>query len=308
MEDHAPNSILLNYTNPTNIVTQALLHTTPLPVVGLCDQADDELRTLAEACGYHATDIAYRCNGLHHATWYTDIQFDGVRFRLDHEKPKLSESLDEERRMRFEVCWEMACRHPGQWPNSYLAYYERPELFVALSRRLGPRTDMIVQDLDAHYERFAREALRARPDLGRYRRTSALGDQAVRAIVALGADRSRPLTLNIKNATATHQLDSETVIETVVDVDRWGVHKSGAPELPEDRVRQVRTLERYQRATAQVAVNGKHEALVDALAANPLVQDRRKADAILRRARQVYGSHIAALSGKDEDRVHRQES
>jgi 6-phospho-beta-glucosidase len=297
MEESAPNSILLNYTNPTNIVTQALLDTTALPVVGLCDQADDDLRVLGQACGYKAGNVTYGCNGLNHATWYAGIEFGGVRFQLGRPKPIPPESLDEEHRLRFDISWQMARRHPRLWPNSYLAYYERPELFVALSRKLGPRTDVIVRDLDGYYEHFAEEALKARPDLRRHRGTPEYGDMAVRVLVALGTPRPRQLTLNVKNGEATEQLNPETVIETVVDVDQRGVHKSQAPELPDHQIPRTRALERYQRATARVAVNGDTSSLADALATNPLVHGRKQAEAILKRARHVYGDRVAVLSG-----------
>lgn len=297
MEEHAPNSILLNYTNPTNIVTQALLEMTPLLVVGLCDQADDDLRILAQACGYPSRDVTYHCNGLNHATCYTGIKFHGKRFRLGARKPTPPESLDEEHRLRFDVSCEMARRHPELWPNSYLAYYERPELFVELSRRVGPRTDVIARDLDGYYEHFAHEALKPRPDLRHHRGTRDYGDMAVRVLAALGSTHRRQITLNVKNGEATTQLDPETVIETVVGVDEEGVHKGQAPELPKSLIERIQALERYQHATARAAANGAPEALADALSANPLVHERQQAKQILRRGRELYGHHVTALAG-----------
>jgi 6-phospho-beta-glucosidase len=241
--------------------------------------------------------VTYDCNGLNHATWYTGIEFQGKRFRPDARKPALPESLDEEHRLRFDVSWEMARHHPGLWPNSYLAYYERPELFVELSRRVGPRTDAIARDLDSYYEHFAQEALKPRPDLRHHRGTPDYGDMAVRVLVALGAAHRRQITLNVKNGEATNQLDPDTVIETVVGVDEEGVHKSQAPELPESLVPRIRTLERYQRATARAAANGRPEALADALSANPLVQKRQQAKEILRRGRELYGDHVTVFAG-----------
>ena len=296
IEEHAPNSILLNYTNPTNIVTQALLERTRLPVVGLCDQADSDLRDLARAYGYSTESTRFSCCGLNHGTWYDDITFGDAPFESGGTRPQPPHDLDEEHRLRFDISGKMARRNPGLWPNSYLAYYERPDVFVALSRRTGARTDIIVQELEHYYEHFAEEATKRRPKLRFHRGTRDFGDMAVRVVVALGADEPDAIALNVQNGETTNLFEPETVIETVAEVDRRGVRKSGGPRLPESEMTRARALERYQRATARAAADGSVEELRDALACNPLVDSREQAEELLGRAREVYGSDLALPS------------
>ena len=51
LEKVAPQALLLNYTNPSNIVTQALVNRGGVRVLGLCDQSDEDLHDLAHALG-----------------------------------------------------------------------------------------------------------------------------------------------------------------------------------------------------------------------------------------------------------------
>ncbi len=292
MEAHAPNSILLNYTNPTNIVTQALLERFRVPVIGLCDQSVDDLATLARAAGAGPPE-RFRCAGLNHATWYADIVLDGRPFRALDGAAGVPEGLDEEHRLRFAICRRLAEGRPGHWPNSYLAYYEDPEAFVSLARRSGPRTDAIVERLDGYYRHFAQEAERPRPDLRHHRGAKDFGDMAVDVLEALGSDRRRRVPLNVPNRGMIPALDPDTVVEVVMEVDATGVHQPESADLPVDRTGLCRSLERYQRATASLAA-GRGDA-VEALAANPLVGDAEIARRLIARAPALYGEDLPAV-------------
>ena len=47
----APGALLLNYTNPVQVVTEALVRYSDVEVIGLCDQHGGEIRFLSEVLG-----------------------------------------------------------------------------------------------------------------------------------------------------------------------------------------------------------------------------------------------------------------
>jgi 6-phospho-beta-glucosidase len=163
---HAPDALLLNYTNPSNIVTQALVDHGRVRVLGLCDQSDEDLQALAQALGRPQAAYTFRCNGLNHATWYSDIQLDGVALTDLPEHLPIPQDMNEEHQLRFALSLEMARKTPGYWPNSYLPYYQAPEQFVALARTQGPRSDAIVARLPSYYAHFREEADKEHPQHG----------------------------------------------------------------------------------------------------------------------------------------------
>ncbi|MFT5643453.1 MAG: 6-phospho-beta-glucosidase [Janthinobacterium sp.] len=296
VERLAPRAIILNYTNPSNIVTQALFDRGGVQVIGMCDQSDEDLQALAHALG-RSMNYAFRCNGLNHATWYSDVLIDGVAL------PDLAAALvapdeyDDEHKLRFGYSLDLARANAGYWPNSYLPYYLYPAAFVEQALRVGPRSDAVAASLPAYYAHFEEEGQRAVPDLRMYRGSAGFGDLAVTVIRALSSSTPHELVLNLPNQGATSAFKDDTVIETRVRVSRAGIERLPAPPLPASFDQLAAQLERYQRLTARAAIATSAEndaALVAALAANPLVGNESLAARMLARARVSYGGLLPA--------------
>jgi 6-phospho-beta-glucosidase len=292
----APNAILLNYTNPTNIVTQALCDAGATNVIGLCDQSDEDLHSLALALGqpYDPQTARFACVGLNHATWYSQIQLSGevIDSLLPGQALDPPAVLDREHQIRFEISMAMARSIGGGWPNSYLAYYAEPRRFCELARQQGVRSDRIVATLPKYYAHFRDEAQKDEPELRHHRGTAGFGDLAVRALAALVEPEGRSLILNLPH-TKTPQLDNETVAEcrATLSPDTVKVDPVFAPPAALSSL--IAELETYQRLTAAAATTGR--GVVRALAANPLVPDVQTAEKLLARARERYGTALTAL-------------
>lgn len=285
----APHAIVLNYTNPSNIVTQALVDRGGINVIGLCDQSDEDLITICHALG-QPSDYTFRCNGLNHATWYSDVMIHGAAL-TEHLKPlPAPDGYDEEHKLRFELSLALARQNPGYWPNSYLPYYRFPKLFVAQARHVGPRSDVVAASLTKYYEHFESEGQSITPQLRWFRGSAGFGDLAVRVIQALTSATPQELVLNLPNLGATNAFVPDTVIETRVRVSNAGIERLPAPPMPVAFNRLATELEQYQRLTATAAATGDPDAQTNALAANPLVAHRTVARRMLKRATAMYGA------------------
>lgn len=285
----APQAIILNYTNPSNIVTQALADQGGVNVIGMCDQSDEDLQAIAHALGRQGR-YTFRCNGLNHATWYSDILIDGEPLTEISEPLAPPDEYDEEHKLRFGFSLALARENPGYWPNSYLPYYLFPDAFVEQARRVGPRSDVVAASLDRYYAHFEAEGKSATPLLRWYRGSAGFGDLAVTVIRALASPTPHELVLNLPNHGATPAFAADTVIETRVRVSRAGIERIAAPPLPASFDGLAAQLERYQRLTASAATGGNTQALVAALAANPLVGQESLAARMLARACETYGA------------------
>lgn len=287
----APQATLLNYTNPSNIVTQALVDRGGIQVIGLCDQSDEDLQSLAHALGRTGA-YRFRSNGLNHGSWYSDIAMgDAPLPDLGRALPAPA-SFDAEHRLRFELSQQLARLAPGCWPNSYLPYYRYPLAFVEQARRLGPRSDVVQASLPAFYAHFEEQGRSANPQLRYFRGSAGFGDLAVRVIRALASTTGAELVLNLPNQGSTAEFAPDTVVETRVHVSRAGVQRLPAPPLPGHFKALARQLERYQRLSARAAAGSG--AWAEALAANPLLDKPETAQHMLARARQQYGSLLPA--------------
>lgn len=292
IEREAPHALLFNYTNPTNIVTQAISErVTGISVIGLCDQSDEDLLDLTKALRVPPR-FRFSSVGLNHATWYSDIDLDGVSLPSSLAEIAPPPELKGEYRLRFELSVELARAHPGRWPNSYLPYYFAPERFVEEAKRSGPRTDAITAKLPGYFEHFCEEAAKEVPDLRHHRGGEGFGDMAVRALRAVGSPEAEEMVLNIPSMGAAAEFDTDTVVEIVCDLSTAGAIRRTAPPLPEDQRPLLMRLQRYQRATAEVAATQDPSLAIDALTENPLIPSRDVAAAMLDRGRLLYGARI----------------
>lgn len=291
----APQAVILNYTNPSNIVTQALADRGGVNVIGMCDQSDEDLQAIVHALGARGP-YAFRCNGLNHATWYSEILIGGAPLADISAPLAAPQEYDEEHRLRFEFSLALARENPGYWPNSYLPYYLFPAAFVEQARRVGPRSDVVAASLARYYAHFEAEAQSAAPQLRWYRGSAGFGDLAVTVIRALALHTPQELVLNLPNRGATPAFADDTVIETRVRVSRAGIERIAAPPLPASFDALAAQLEQYQRLTAKAAAGGNTEALVAALAANPLVGLESVAARMLARAIDTYGALLPAAA------------
>lgn len=72
-----PGAMVLNYTNPMSIMTLAAVRSTCLPLVGLCHSVQGTSRQVAERCGIPYDEMVWRCGGINHLAWFTELSHQG---------------------------------------------------------------------------------------------------------------------------------------------------------------------------------------------------------------------------------------
>jgi len=77
IEKHAPNAVVLNYTNPMAMLCRLLQSETKLNVTGLCHSVQGTAEMLAKWIGADMKDVSYTCAGINHTAFYTDFKVKG---------------------------------------------------------------------------------------------------------------------------------------------------------------------------------------------------------------------------------------
>src|SRR5436190_1881964 len=78
MEAVCPRAILVNYTNPINLVSEAVTHHTAIPTVSLCEGPIIFPRGLAQAADLDPDKVDAVMIGLNHGSWSVRHLYDGV--------------------------------------------------------------------------------------------------------------------------------------------------------------------------------------------------------------------------------------
>ncbi len=132
-----PDALVLNYTNPMSILTQAALTATKMQVVGLCHSVQGTSRELAAHLGVPYEEFSYSLAGLNHNAWFLELR------RGDEDLyPRLRErakdpAVYEHDPVRFEIMKHLGAfvtESSGHF-SEYVPYYrKRPDLIAKYMR------------------------------------------------------------------------------------------------------------------------------------------------------------------------------
>jgi len=72
-----PDAIVLNYTNPMNMMCIAAARTSSMSVVGLCHSVQGTSHLLANRAGVPYKEMVWECAGINHLAWFTKLEHKG---------------------------------------------------------------------------------------------------------------------------------------------------------------------------------------------------------------------------------------
>lgn len=302
----APGAMLINYTNPTQIVAEAVTHFSDVPIISICDQTRADQENLRQALDLAEGQISLDSIGLNHATWSTAFTIEGqdgiatIRRRLDRILSR--EDLDE----RFKRQLKLADMY-GRLPNSYLQYYYfREETLKEARSKTKTRAEVIMQELPGYYQHFEEQILAEKPKLEHVRGGSIFGDMAVQVISSLVRKQEQTLTLNIPNQGAIPGFPSDRVVEVPAKISAQTAQPMPQKELPDKVMGLLHMLAGYQWLAAQAIWQGDRKDLAQALAANPLVLSISTSEKLLDQAFDQLSPYFPEeLDTKWADALHK---
>jgi 6-phospho-beta-glucosidase len=293
MEALAPKAFLLNYTNPTNIVTEAVIHHSPMQVIGMCDQVQGDKRRIAQAIDVNVSRLHYEACGLNHATWSTRFTIDGedgVPFLMARAPDVIRDAevpLPVRRMFRIMQWFDRV-------PNRYWQYYYFHEEMVeeALGAKMC-RSEEILAELPDYFAHYEEESRKPKPNVVRMRGGSkAFGDFAVEVVRAIVENANETIILNVPNHGALLGFDDDRVVEVPCIVNKGGAKPISQDPLPHEGLGPIKMLAEYQALAAKVAWDGTRKEAIQALVANPLVLTLPKAEALFDELAHAHARHL----------------
>ena len=76
-EELCPDALVLNYTNPMNMLCLAAARRSSMRVVGLCHSVQGTGRLLARRAGVSYAELDWQCAGINHLAWFTTLAHNG---------------------------------------------------------------------------------------------------------------------------------------------------------------------------------------------------------------------------------------
>lgn len=273
MEEVCPSAHLFNYTNPINIVSEAVTHHTDIPTISLCEGPIVFPRILARAADLDPDRVDAVMIGLNHGSWTVRHLYEGADMM-----PLVEEAYRRKRgspnTSRYNLRLLELAATMGAIPADYFQYYYfRDEILDELRAKPTTRAQDIMARAPDYWSHYREQAASDRPDLDPGRSRGGINELelAIDVMDAVFNDRREVWPVNVPNRGSISDFSDDLVVEVPGYIDRGGAAPIAQGRLPRQVAGLVTMLAEYQALTASVAWEGTRRDAVRALAANPLV-------------------------------------
>ena len=281
----APGAWFVDFTNPTGMVTQALIDQGHR-ALGLCNVAINLQRRFATRFDVQPHRVQLEHVGLNHLTWVRAVMVDGVD-RL----PALLETDLKELSRETDMPSELI-RALGAVPSYYLRYYYLTREIVEEQRRGRTRAEEVMEIEARLLEMYRDPNLTEKPELLERRGGAYYSEAAAELVASLAAGTGDVQVVNVRNAGAIPNLPVDDVVEVAATIDAEGAHPLPVAPLSEEMLGLVQHAKAYERLTIRAATSGDRVLALRALLSNPLVPDYPTASGLLTAILDANRDHL----------------
>ena len=260
----APGAWFVDFTNPTGLVTQALLDEGHR-AIGLCNVGIGFQRTFAAHFGVEPERVQLDHVGLNHLTWERAVLVDGLD-RLPEILDSAIEMVADETELPAELI-----RTLGAIPSYYLHYYYLTDRALADQRSQRTRAEEVMEIEAGLLELYKDPALDTKPKLLEQRGGAFYSDAAAALVASLHAGTGDVQMVDLRNGGAIPNLPEDAVVEVSARIDRDGAHPLATAPLAPEMLGLVEHAKAYELLTIEAAKTGDRPTALKALMTNPLV-------------------------------------
>lgn len=307
IEEHAsPDAILFNFTNPSGLVTEAIIKSGfKRRVYGICDAPSELIRELPAILNCDEDDLKVECYGLNHFSWFTHFTVKGedVTERLVN-----LPALYEHTAMQY-FSPELVHLCDNQLLNEYLYYYYYREVALAAIQNASEtrgeqiarinrdmREELATVDVKAnpgqafdiwmkHYLRRENSYMQSESQQEKFNTRDALTLQqfidepdsggyagvALDILDAVNSTTTKRIVVSMSNNGTLDFLKPDDVIEISCDLNKNGLQPVTPRYIPDAQKNMISCVKEYERLAVAAILNRDKNLAVRALMAHPLV-------------------------------------
>ena len=285
MQELAPGALLVNFTNPAGLVTEALVRHAPgVPAVGVCNvpiTTKMRMLELYERRTGRKLDPALAqldTLGLNHLSWHRGLGYDGEDLW-----PEVLAGTLETLRTEEHPEWDPhLIEILGMLPNYYLQYYYYTDHKLAEQEKWPPSRAEAVMAIEADLLRQYADPNLTQPPADLMKRGGAYySTLATQLLNAHYNDLNEEHVVNTVHGGAVAGWPDNWVLEMPVTVGKTGIKPLPALPLPQACYGLVAAVKSYEILTAEAAVRGDRDLLFQALLVHPLGPQAGQVQAVM---------------------------
>jgi 6-phospho-beta-glucosidase len=287
IEKNAPDAWLINYTNPTGIIAQALHDHTDVKCAALCSGGIRPAWRAASVLGVDDKDVRCDVFGLNHLNYAYNFTVRG-RALTDDEFARVAADVSE-------VSTELSVKI-GAVLSGYLQYfYHRNKMVTEMQAAPKTRGEIVLELEKEIFNDFLNPAFHDKPPSLQQRGGGGYAEVAMGIMDAIYNNRDTWHVVNVPNRNVFACLPENAVVETAVLVNAGGIRPLAAGPPPKAVWGFVSMVKNYEMLTAEAAVTGDYDTALLALTHHPLVHDYDVARVLLDRMWEANKAYLKGI-------------
>ena len=280
MKKYAPGAKLINFTNPSGIITEAVARYTDVPVVGLCNCPITAFMRTKKHMGWENDDVFFDYFGLNHLAFIKGIYLNGKDVTdeafekiLDH--PNCDEMLG----YAFNKRQALAMR---VLPVSYLQYYfHQKELYEKISSQEKTRGESLIEVDKQLLKDYSDPNLTTKPAGLSLRGGAWYSEAAVSLINSMETNDGAIHFVCVPNHGCIQGLDDMAVGEVPAVVKGDCLRTLNVGKMPAAIDGLVKHVKAYESLTVKAGAERSADDALLALISHPFIRSVNDAEAIL---------------------------
>ena len=286
VEKVCPEAFILNYTNPSGIVTEAVRRYTQARMIGLCAGIPGVQEGLKRRFSPRYPNFKSYTVGLNH--------FGYVYRMVSGERDVTAEVIDsldrEEKSQRQSDAGMSMYRLLEAAPLSYVGYFLHRGAAVARQKASPTTRAQEVEQIEARIlEEAARPETVSKPVALEERGGGGYAAITFAVMKAIINDTGEELTANVPNCGSVSGIEDDAVVEVVCEVNRRGARPLPVGPIPLAFRGLVQALKAYETLTVEAAVHRDRRLATLALMNHPLVGDLDLIEPMLSEMLEAHG-------------------
>ena len=278
MKELCPNAWLINFTNPSGMVTESVMRYGHWDkVIGLCNVPVGAMMKEPETIGKTLDELVYKFAGLNHFHWHRVFDLDGNEVTQQiidamyegkdagipaniHDMPLIKEQLD-----------EIGMIHCG-----YHRYYYRQEEMLAHGleeyNTIGTRAEQVKRTEAELFELYKDPNLDHKPEQLAKRGGAHYSDAACETIAAIYGNKNTHIVVTTRNNGALPDLPPESAAEVSCFIGATGARPIAFGKLHPAECGWLQCMKNMEWCVEEAAVTGNYGLALQAFFLNPQIQ------------------------------------
>ncbi|WP_377863484.1 6-phospho-beta-glucosidase [Bacillus sp. R86525] len=288
MKELCPNAWLINFTNPSGMVTDAIIRYGKWEkVIGLCNVPVNAMIAEPELIGKNLDELIYTFAGLNHFHWHrvkdltgNDVTSEIIEKLYDGDSGIPSNIFD----VPF---FKEQLKQMNMIPCGYHRYYYRyDEMLEHLleeynDSNVGTRAQQVKQTEAELFELYKDPNLNYKPEQLAKRGGAHYSDAACETIASIYANKNTHIVVSTKNNGAVPDLAPDDVVEVSAYIGAAGARPIAFGTLQPAERGWLQVMKNMELCVEEAAVTGDYGLALQAFIINPLIPSGETAKRVL---------------------------